>query len=658
MMPGSPLLDQVGRVLSGRYRLTEAVGAGASGQVFRADDPRLRRQVAVKLLHRSLASDRHYVARFEHEARSAGLLSHRNIVSILDWGEDAGEPYLVMQYLEGGSLRELLDSDPTLRLTPAQVAAAAGGVASALAYAHSRGVLHRDIKPANLLLDLAGNIYVADFGIARALAGTAVTEIAGFVGTGRYAAPEQVGGECTSDEAGRSDVYSLGIVMLEALTGELPFSKDTLQGSVNARRYEDVQIPRDIGPLGPVIAAATAREVKDRLTARELVAELEAAARIMPPPEPLAPAISNSVPSPPDPLDQTRFAIGGSDTTSVDLRTSIPGEAGDPSRTDVLAAAAASVAPSGVIDTTATELDGFASRRGSRRKVWWAAGAVAALLVLAGGGWALERYVLVPVRTVPSLVGMTPAAARARLGRIHLYLAIHGRRYDGRVPLGSIAEQAPFADTHLRQGSVVAVVLSEGPAPRAIPDLSGMTQNAAVASLAAAGFQGSANPVYSETVPSGMVVSWTPQGGLHPVGTAVTVDVSEGPAPRTVPVLSGQTFSAAGTALRALGLVPAEQRIHSATVPVGEVITTNPAPGSHVPRGSTVTVAVSTGPKLVQVPANLFGDSVAQASAALRAVGLSAGGIYGPSRKGPVVYTSPAQGSEVPVGSSVDLYTI
>src|SRR5581483_5716972 len=230
-MRTSGVADLTGRVLAGRYRLVAPLGTGASGRVYAAWDVRLQRKVAVKVLHAALADDAGFLRRFGAEAQLAASLHHPNVVAVYDWGEDTdslgtpqtpGTPFMVLELLEGGSLRSLLDRGD--RLSPAQAAAVGRQVAAGLDYAHARGLVHRDVKPANLLFDEHGTARVADFGLARALAEASWTEPAGAVlGTARYAAPEQVRGVVDA----RSDVYSLALVLVEAVTGAVPFAGET-----------------------------------------------------------------------------------------------------------------------------------------------------------------------------------------------------------------------------------------------------------------------------------------------------------------------------------------------------------------------------------------------------------------------------------------------
>src|SRR4249920_847049 len=204
--------EQIGRVLGGRYRLVAAVGTGASATVYQADDVQLRRRVAVKVLHPSLAEDPVFLRRFQSEAQAAAGLSHPNIMAVFDWGTDERVPYLVSEYLGGGSVRAMLDRGRLL--SPSQALLVGLETSRGLDYAHRRGLVHRDIKPANLLFGEDRRLRIADFGLARALAEAAWTEPQGAVlGTARYASPEQAKGERLT---GKADVYALALVMIEA----------------------------------------------------------------------------------------------------------------------------------------------------------------------------------------------------------------------------------------------------------------------------------------------------------------------------------------------------------------------------------------------------------------------------------------------------------
>src|SRR5262245_15384137 len=275
------MTEQIGRVLGGRYRLLAPVGSGASAQVYLADDVRLRRRVAVKVLHPALADDESFLRRFWAEAQAAAALSHPNVLAVYDWSDEDDAPYLVTEFLAGGSLRSMIDSGE--RRTPSQALVVGLEAARALDYAHRQGFVHRDVKPANLLFGADGRLRVADFGLARAIAEAGWTEPAGGVlGTVRYASPEQARGEPMD---GHSDVYSLALVLVEAVTGRVPFTVDTTIGTLMARLDHSLEIPAELGSLAPTLAGAGRLDPAERLDAGEVAAAFVAAAPSLPRPE-------------------------------------------------------------------------------------------------------------------------------------------------------------------------------------------------------------------------------------------------------------------------------------------------------------------------------------------------------------------------------------
>ncbi|MDQ1532827.1 MAG: eukaryotic-like serine/threonine-protein kinase, partial [Actinomycetota bacterium] len=394
-MPGSAVSDLAGRVLAGRYLLHGAVGTGASGRVYLAEDTRLKRRVAVKVLHAALAEDTAFLRRFRAEAQLAASLHHPHIVTVHDWGDDE-MPFMVLELLEGGSLRAMLAQGS--HLTVSQAARVGRDVASALEYAHARGVLHRDIKPANLLFDEHGIVRVADFGLARALAEASWTEPAGaVVGTARYAAPEQVTGAPLD---GRADLYSLAVVLIEAVTGTVPAIADTAIGTLAARTHTPLVAPLALGRLGPVVERAGRPDPGERYPdAATMRAALTDAARALPPPQPLA-------------LAGLGGEIDGGPPTQI-------GRSSDLFDQD------APLAPPVVVEEApppATK-----RRRRAPGAVRWISYAVIAaiLLALVGGGIAIAAVSTeAGTVAVPSLVGLTQAKATDALASAGLSLKI------------------------------------------------------------------------------------------------------------------------------------------------------------------------------------------------------------------------------------------
>ncbi|MGH9081746.1 MAG: protein kinase domain-containing protein [Acidimicrobiales bacterium] len=624
-----PLIsDSIGRVLGKRYRLISALGSGASAHVYLAEDVTLQRLVAVKVLQPALARDEGFLRRFRAEARAVAALNHPHILRVFDWGEDADGPYLVVEHLGGGSLRDVLDRG--VRLDHAQAARVGAQVADALAYAHSRGLVHRDVKPANLLFDEEGRVRVADFGVARALAEAAWTEPSGaMVGTARYASPEQAEGRNVD---GRADVYALALVLYESLTGEVPFVADTTTATLRARVGAPLPRHQDLGPLDDVLARAAAPDAAARIDAASLAGRLEALGSGLLAPGPL-------------PLAGAGAGAGASFDEGTVMAPASPDPVASP------AGAAPPPVPPG--------------HRPRRHRRWpWGVAAVALVVVAGGAAAAVATKVFVPSHPVPKLVDQPVAAARTAAAADHFTLVVGAPVHSVSVEAGSVVQQRPGPGTSLKQGSTVVVVPSAGVPMVTVPSLSGSGINCTAADrlLAQAHLKADcpALEAYTDHVAAGDVINWSQGGGpldpeQAPYGSTVSVAVSRGHGPVPVPTFGGQTFTQAGAALKALGLVTQQSQTFSTSVPAGQVITTTPATGATAPYGSTVLVKVSKGPQMVTVP-TVAGDSVGQATSVLQKTGLTVGPVYGPAH-GKVFTSVPLAGQQEKVGSAVTLYT-
>jgi serine/threonine protein kinase/beta-lactam-binding protein with PASTA domain len=675
--------ELVGRVLGDRYRLTRRIGQGASAQVYAADDTRLRRQVAVKVLHPALADEAAFLRRFEVEARMVAGLQHPHILRVYDWGEDHGDPYLVMELLEGGSLRTFLDDGRLL--SPSQAARIGADVAGALAYAHRRGLVHRDIKPANLLLDEEGRITVADFGLARALAEATLTEPVGaVVGTARYAAPEQVAGETLDD---RADVYALALVLVEATTGEVPFARDTTLATLTRRTHEPLRAPAQLGALVPVIEGAGKVLPGERLDAVGLARALESVAAALPPPAPLRPSgpLQRGRPDRDDHPTEIPGRPGLFDIEAVEPPVVARHPAGSPAapsrprpaagesgtdppgrREDVAPTDRAAPDPTGADRPPKAEgqqrVDGPQEQEAAprnRRRRWSVLAAVVALVVLLAAGTGVYLGTRpTPTNPVPGLQGRTVAQARTALARLHLQLTVAGTTYDATGAAGTVLSQQPTGG-RLAHGRTVSVVVSKGPQPVAVPALAGKTQTDAQGIITALGLTvGQVTQATSMTVPAGSVISAAPAGGTLLPGRPVALVVSTGKPTVAVPTLSGAdvlSFAAAQAALQGLGLTATESDQYSTTVGAGQVIVTSPAPGVTVTVGTAVTVEISKGPHLVAVP-DVASNSVTTASQLLAAAGFSVSGVTG-NPTATVTGSDPAAGTMALYGSAVQLST-
>ena len=564
--------------LVGRYALKGLVGQGGMADVELAQDMVLDRQIAVKILHARYADDPSFLARFRREAQAAASLNHPNIVAVYDTGEEDGRPFIVMEYVAGQSLRELLRREQVL---PARAAEMVSDAALGLHYAHERGLVHRDVKPANILLTDDGQVKVADFGIARAVSSQSVTQTAAVFGTAAYVAPEQAQGENVDR---RTDIYALGCVLYELLTGRQPFAAD----SAVALAYKHVSEPPtppsrinpDISPqLESVVLKAMAKTPVDRYqTARDLSIDLSRAVQGMAVNAPPAAAYAT-----------TRLAPPVTDATMVQ-----PSAA--PTRREFF--------------EETYEEEPPPRRSGSRAGPW-----VLGLLILAI--LAVTGYLLIsltggeeqPVTSaLPDVTGLQVEEAEQEL------------RDAGFVPAQRVAENSaeavdevlrtdPAAGTPLAPNAEVTLFVSGGPETVALPSVDGRPAAEARAALEGAGF--AVNPDVPEAnndVEEGLVIRSEPGGNSQVAPDAtVTLFVSTGPAPLEVPNVVGLSSDAAVEELRSFCDDPpclsANIRSEfSNEVAEGQVLAQDPTPGTQVAPGQVVTVVVSDGPEPVPSP--------------------------------------------------------
>jgi serine/threonine protein kinase/beta-lactam-binding protein with PASTA domain len=658
------ITEQVGRVVGGRFRLLAPIGSGASSQVFAAVDTRLQRRVAVKVLHPSLAADHAFLRRFRAEARLAASLDHPNIMRVFDWGEEEAGPYLVLELLTGGSLRVLLDTG--VKLSHAQTAALGAEAGAGLAYAHRRGIIHRDIKPGNLLFDEDGHVRIADFGVARAIAQASLTEPLGMMfGTARYASPEQAKGSALDD---RTDVYSLALVLYEALTGRVPFSADTVSGTLMARIDHTLPPARELGVLAPILAAAAIPEPLARLDAAGLAAELSQLERQLPPRAPLPLVHADLGPGASQWADRDATDLDPGHVLAVDPPTARDELVDDLTVMGIAAAegmpaVAAELAPTVSAADSRMPPSGTEPPRKARphRRARAIAVALLVLALIAGGIVAAVLELRVTGDLVPSVDRQPVGTARAMIQSAGLKFKLGAKVYDGQVPPGEVISQSVAPGKRVKAGTVVIVTESLGWAPVRVPNVQGLTQKLARRLIAGAHLRAIPQLEYSESVHAGHVISQSPTASsqLIPRGSPVVIYISRGPRPRIVPPLDGLPLQAAEADLAKIGLVgkQAPGGKYSMTVPAGDVVTQYPLAGLKVRRGSVVALTVSLGKPYVKVP-QLFGDSVKKAESVLSSLGLGYR-IVGPGGKHGFVYaSSPATGASVREGSRVTLYIV
>ena len=711
-MTSPRITDETGRVLGGRYRLVAPVGTGTSSRVFLAIDLQLKRRVAVKLLHEALAEDQGFLQRFRAEARAAGALNHPNIVSVFDWGEDTSQgvllPYLVTEYLGGGSLRSMLDQSGLL--SQSQTLVVGLQTARALAHAHLRGLVHRDVKPGNLLFDEEGRLRLADFGLARALAEASWTEPSGsMAGSTRYASPEQALGRRLD---GRSDVYSLALILVECVTGRVPLVGETTASTLALRTQSDVELDASLGGLRSVLERAGRLDPADRPEAAEFEIALMAAAEELARPEPLPIVLTLGEAEQTTELRQVS-GLGliqelGADPVEGDYRQQETGQefgeagtqaaasggiaslglaadqepqfaavapvaSGEPfsDQTPFAAASVVLTGPETEAHTNAavaqheTALGAASKARTARKKPNKRAliAAVVAALVLAVAGWWF--FIRVEVHDVPDLIGLNLQVATDQATELGYIVDSSTKdRQDGTVA-GQVLAQSPAPKSPLAEGSTVQLTVSLGATLTPLPAVAGLPEAEARAQLLAAGVAvGSVTRSINEDVAKDAVISATSAPGQEqvnaqgeiPKGTVLDLAVSDGPAPRVVPEgLVGSTVDQARAALAAVQLEAAVNEEFSETAAPGYIISSNKEPGAEVPRGYTLTLGMSKGPQPIAVPdvRNLSGS---QAAAQLESQGLTVSGIEGPP-SGLVLQTDPTPGELVPRGTAVRIFT-
>jgi eukaryotic-like serine/threonine-protein kinase len=605
-------------LVDGRYRVLRRIGSGGMADVYCAEDSHLGRQVAIKVLHRRFAQDQEFVERFRREAKSAAGLNHPNVVGVFDRGEHEGTYYIAMEFLEGQTLKDVVTAEAPLAQERAidlgvQILQAAG-------FAHSHGVIHRDFKPHNVIVDAHGRAKVTDFGIARAGA-SEMTETGSIMGTAQYLSPEQAQGHAVT---ATSDIYSIGVMLYEMLAGRLPFDGDSAV-AVALKHLSEPPMPisqsrPDIHPaLEAVVMAALAKDPAQRWqSAPDFAAGLEAA--------------------------RTQIQAsgnGGQDTASfTPIPMPLPGDT-EPTQ----------LAP----DTTpALAPVGEPERREGRPWWWYAIGVLALalvgvlLFVILSGVLATEK------REVPRVTGKQLVEARAILERGGFDVATE--RVQSSQPFDQVVDQDPNAGEEADDGSTVTLEVSGGPGDVLVPPVENLRQGQAINELEDAGLEVTVDREFSNKVKRDFAIRTVPGEGTEVTkGTRVRLLVSQGPEQVTVPDVTGLTRDSAEARLRDEGLEVAVDEQES-DEPEGDVISQSPAGGSHVTRGETVTITVSTGRPQVSVP-DVVGQREERASSRLGAAGLTPvrqeREVTDASQDGVVIEQRPGAGSEVDQGSEV-----
>ena len=625
--------------LAGRYQLTAHIARGGMAEVFEANDLMLDRQVAVKILHRQFASTETFVARFRKEAQAAANLSHPNIVSIYDWGEEDETYFIVMELIRGRSLRDILKSEGVL--LPRRAAEIAVEVASALEVAHRNRVIHRDNKPGNILLSPDGTVKVTDFGVARAWDDSQeLTRTGSVIGTATYFSPEQARGEAAD---GRSDIYSLGVVLYEMLTGRPPFSGETPVSVAYQHVATDPPAPSSLNPdvpaeLDAIVGKALQKTPDYRYQSandirKDLLLFLRGEAAPAPAPEPAAEG-------------PARVLEPGAGAASRRSYTDLP--------------------PPTVSPDEAYRRMSPPRRRSANLPAVIGSTAVAAALVfgiyLLLNNLSAETEPAVttlppPVSLrVPDVTGLGEEEARLQLEELGFRAAPVSEPSEA-VAAGLVIRTEPRAGLETEEGTVISIVASSGPNLVAVPNVVGSTQQRAATQLRGQGFAMQVEPANSEAG-VGEVISQSPAAGTDaPPGAVITLTVSIGPVPAVVPSVFGLTEERAIGLLEGQGFEVEIRRETSDQVEEGLVAAQNPAADSEFPPGSRVEIVVSQGRATISIP-ELADSSATAAAAALTELGLVVEVTeenHPEVGAGQVIRTEPPADSDVALGDTVML---
>ncbi len=544
--------------LGERYELGGLLGRGGMADVRVARDLRLGRTVAIKQLRTDLASDDTFQARFRREAQSAAALNHPAIVAVYDTGESTDAqghhiPYIVMEYVEGQTLRDVLKDDR--KILPERALSIAADVLSALDYSHRSGIIHRDIKPANVMLTPTGQVKVMDFGIARAIAdaSSAMTQTAAVIGTAQYLSPEQARGETVD---ARSDIYSTGCLLYELLTGRPPFVGDSPVSVAYQHVREEPKPPSQLNPdvtasVDNIVATSLAKRTDDRYqSAADMRRDLER-------------------------------AIEGQ---YVDAPTA--------AATQVAGATAVAPAAAGGAHAATTDEDEEGEEKKGRAK-WWILG-ILALLILGAIAYAVfqnTRPDPTPQVDVPNVVGEEASSAQRLLEREDFEVETE-ERTDADVEAGLVIEQTPEGESTAEKGSTVTIVVSTGPEQAEVPNVVNLSFDEAKSNLEGRGLKVEREERDSDESENTVIATNPPAGTAVDVGATVTVIVSQGRV--EVPNVVGQDEDAARKALEDAGLDVEVSEDPNATQPEGQVSQQSIPQGQRVARGTTVTITVST----------------------------------------------------------------
>ena len=592
-----------GIVLGKRYAVLSKIGAGGMADVYKGRDQMLNRYVAIKVLKKQYKEDENFVRKFRSEAQAAAGLIHPNIVNVYDVGEDRGLNYMVMELVEGITLKEYIERKG--RLSHKETISIAIQMCSGIGAAHASGIIHRDIKPQNIIISKDGKVKVTDFGIAKAITSNTVSTNA--MGSVHYTSPEQARGGF-SDQ--RSDIYSIGITLFEMVTGQVPFDGETTVEVAMKHLQQEITPPSELVPdipysLEQIILKCTQKSSERRYESTEaLIQDLKHS---------LVDPDGDFVVIPP---------IGGMTDTVImtdkdldDIRNGSDDEDYDTDEYDTDAMYGN--------DDSDEDYENYESGRGANEvnphmhKIMkiltivvvaiivlilvFTVGKAAGVFKSFGGITTQEEEDKSGKVTVPDVRGMSEEDAKALLNKKRLGIDVVTRKESKKYKAGKISKQTPEAGEKVSKHTKVEVVVSSGlvGSKKAIPDVSGMSETEAQNKLEDAGFKVTSSFQYDDSVESGKVISTTPEAGTKAEkGSTVTMLVSQGSNKKTVPDVRGMADATAQSTIKSYGFnVGTVTYDYSDSVEKGMVISQTVEPGTKASAGTSISITVSNGPK-------------------------------------------------------------
>lgn len=547
----------IGKLLGNRYEILEQLGGGGMALVWKGKDTFLNRLVTIKVLRPEYASDEDFVRRFRREAQAVASLSHPNIVSIYDVGHENDAYYLVMEYVEGENLKDLIRREAPL--VPSKVIMLGRQIADALEHAHENNIIHRDVKPHNILITRSGRAKLTDFGIAQASAST-LTHTDTIVGSVHYISPEQAKGEPAGP---KSDIYSLGVVLYEMLTGQVPYQGD---GAIGVALKHIQENPLSLTQINPGV------------------------------PQDLEKVVLRAMDKIPDRRHKSARALGD-DLISIseETRNQAPYVLDQEEHTRVLPLPAMNLEE---IKNTPSQKS--AQKRKMKPAAW---GMLALLIVALMGGvvFALGSYLNVPEVKMPPVKGMKLEDAESLLKENGLTVKV-SKQHHKTIEKGYVISQSPEANDIVKKGRLVGLVVSEGPDLVEVPDVTNITYEEARFLLMSQDFQVDATPeqAYHSKVEEGKIIEQEPRGKSQaPRGTKVRLVISRGPEPQVlkVPSLIGLSQEEARAKLSGLGLSLGEVKVQGSQEYLpGQIMAQEPAADAEIEQGALIAVTISGGP--------------------------------------------------------------